>query len=181
MSLEIIMGPMFSGKTTHAISFIRRQKFIGSNVIAIKPQIDMRYSTSSVIISHDKDHVPCIVWDSLNPLEYSAVFEQVDCIVIEEAQFFKGLFSFVKELLLKHNKKILLVGLDGDAQQQRFGEVLDCIPYATHVQKLNALCLACKGTSLAPYTKKLTKQEEQIDVGSSDKYVSVCLKHLLEQ
>jgi thymidine kinase len=55
MSLEIIMGPMFSGKTTHAISFIRRQKFIGSNVLAIKPQIDLRYSTTNVIISHDKD------------------------------------------------------------------------------------------------------------------------------
>jgi thymidine kinase len=180
MSLEIIMGPMFSGKTTHAISFIRRQRFIGSNVLAIKPQIDMRYSSDNVIISHDKDFVPCLVWDSSNSLEYSSIFDQVDYVVIEEAQFFRGLYSFVKQLLFK-NKNVLLVGLDGDSEQQKFGEILDCIPYATHIQKLNALCLGCKGSSLAPFTKKLTKQQEQIDVGSSDKYVAVCLKHLLEE
>jgi thymidine kinase len=179
MSLEIIMGPMYSGKTTCAISYIRRQSFIGNKVLAIKPLIDTRYSDDSKIISHDLSELPCLMWDSKNPLEYSSLFGHVDCIVIEEAQFFIGLKNFVKELLFDKKKKILLVGLDGDAEQNKFGEILDCIPFASSIQKLNSLCLVCRDGTLAPFTKKFSKIKEQIDVGSSDKYVAVCLKHLL--
>ena len=179
MSLEIIMGPMFSGKTTHAISFIRRQKFIGNSIIALKPMIDTRYSSDAKIISHNKEEVSCLLWDHEKPLEFTDEFLSVNSIIIEEAQFFKGLLDFIKIALLTYKKNILVVGLDGDAQQQKFGEILDCIPYASNIQKLNALCVKCKNGTWAHYTKKLISDSEQIDVGSSEKYMSVCLKHLL--
>jgi thymidine kinase len=179
MSLEIVIGPMFSGKSTYAISYIRRQKAIGKSVIAVKPKIDNRYSQDDVIVSHDKDKVPCIIWDTSCPLQATRFMLQADCIVIEEAQFFKGLYGTVEYLMKNHKKNILLVGLDGDAQQNSFGEILDCIPYATNVTKLNALCSECKDGTLAPYTKKLVNTGDQIDVGGSDKYVAVCLEHLL--
>jgi thymidine kinase len=98
--------------------------------------------------------------------------------VIEEAQFFKGLYSFVQYVLKAYNRNILLVGLDGDASQQKFGELLECIPYATSVTKLCALCSECKDGTLAPFTKKIGNVEAQVDVGGNDKYVPVCLKHL---
>jgi thymidine kinase len=102
-----------------------------------------------------------------------------DCIVFEEAQFFKGLTNLVK-FLIKCKKNLLVVGLDGDAQQKRFGEILHCIPWATNVTKLNALCCKCKDGTLAPYTRRITADNTpQIDVGGSDKYESVCLKHLV--
>ena len=179
MSLEIVLGPMFSGKSTYAISYIRRQKAIGKSVIAVKPSIDKRYSEDSVIISHDKEKVPCIMWDIEHGLRATKHMLQSDCIVIEEGQFFKGLYGTIDYLLKNHKKNILIVGLDGDSNQKPFGEIMQCIPYATNVTKLNALCSQCRDGTLAPFTKKLVKDESQVDVGGSEKYVAVCLEHLL--
>jgi len=53
MSLEIVIGPMFSGKSSHGISYVRRQKVIGKAVIVIKPNIDNRYSEEDVMVTHD--------------------------------------------------------------------------------------------------------------------------------
>jgi thymidine kinase len=111
----------------------------------------------------------------LTELEYV----EPDCIIIEEAQFFRGLQQFVWSCL-RSNKTIhiLLVGLDGDANQTPFGEISQCIPLASSIVKLNALCSQCKDGTEAPYTIKKSGSESQIDVGGSDKYEAVCLKHL---
>ena len=50
MSFEIVMGPMFSGKTTYAISYVQQQQSIGKKVVIVKPNIDTRYSLQSVIM-----------------------------------------------------------------------------------------------------------------------------------
>jgi thymidine kinase len=178
MSLEIVLGPMFSGKSTYALSFLRRQKAIGRQVLAVKPNIDIRYSIESLLVTHNKESAQCLVWDISKPL-YELEYEDVDCIIIEEAQFFEGLQQFVWKCL-RSNKTmhILLVGLDGDANQQPFGEISECIPLASSIVKLNALCSQCKDGTEAPYTIKKTNVASQIDVGGSDKYEAVCLKHL---
>lgn len=178
MSLEIVIGPMFSGKSSHAMAFVRRQRAIGKSVIVIKPDIDNRYSQDSVMVTHNREQIPCKIWDVELTLMPTPHILSHEFIVIEEAQFFTGLQSFVEYILKAHNKHILLVGLDGDASQKSFGEILQCIPYATSVTKLCALCCECKDGTLAPFTKKIGNIEAQVDVGSNDKYVPVCLKHL---
>jgi thymidine kinase len=180
MSLEIVLGPMFSGKTSYAISYIKRQKTIHKNVLAIKPNIDNRYSLDSMLITHNKESYPCITWDVSQAFYGHSDLLMYDCIVIEEAQFFKNLENTLRILLFKHRKHILLVGLDGDANQKSFGEILQCIPFSTKVTKLQALCTFCKDGTPAHYTKKhdTDMTDEQIDIGGSDKYTAVCLKHL---
>jgi thymidine kinase len=178
MSVEIILGPMFSGKSSYAISYIRRHLAIGKRVVAIKPNIDVRYSDQHVIVTHDRETIPCIMWDISDPLGMIDAIRTSNCIVIEEAQFFLGLKSFVHELVFTHKKQVLVVGLDGDATQKKFGEILDCIPFAESVKKLNAFCHICKDGTHAPFSKKLSSDESQVDVGGQDKYVAVCLKHL---
>lgn len=178
MSLEIVIGPMFSGKSSHAMAFVRRQRAIGKKVIVIKPNIDDRYSQESVMVTHDREQIPCKIWDVDVPLTPTSEIIEHAFIVIEEAQFFRGLQSFIQYLLQAHSKHILLVGLDGDASQQKFGEILVCIPYATSVTKLCALCSMCKDGTLAPYTRRIGNIQSQVDVGGRDKYVPVCLTHL---
>jgi thymidine kinase len=180
MSLEIVLGPMFSGKTSYAISYIKRQKTIHKHILVIKPNIDNRYSLDSMIITHNKESHPCITWDVSQGFYPHSDLLMYDCIVIEEAQFFKNLESTVRFLLLKHHKHILLVGLDGDANQKPFGEILQCIPFSTKVIKLEAFCTVCKNGTPAQFTKKneVDMSDEQIDIGGSDKYTAVCLKHL---
>lgn len=180
MSLEIVIGPMFSGKSSYALSYIRRQHAIGKQVMVIKPDNDKRYSQDSVLVTHDKEKTPCMLWKVNQELEITTQMTTVDCIVIEEAQFFVGLTSIVRHLVQFYRKNIVVVGLDGDAYQRPFGEILNCIPWATTVTKLNALCCKCKDGTLAPYTRRISNHTgNQVDVGGSDKYESVCVKHLI--
>ena len=180
MSFELVMGPMFSGKTTYAISYVQRQQSIGKKISIIKPNIDNRYSIQNVIITHNKQSHPCLIWDVSITMYVAQEMLNADCIVIEEAQFFTGLTSVVKSLLFVHKKHVLVVGLNGDASQNVFGELLNCIPFATKITSLSAFCSVCKDGTPAHYSKKTTGDmvDDQIDVGGTDKYIAVCLKHL---
>jgi thymidine kinase len=179
MSLEVVVGPMFSGKSSYALSYVRRQQAIGRKVLVIKPDIDNRYSHENVLVTHNKEEIPCMLWKTSEPLCNIKDIDY-DCFVIEEAQFFNHLPHFCSYLLYGHKKQILVVGLDACSKQKKFGEILDIIPMASSVTKLNALCGMCGDGTIAPFTKKLDLEwgGQQVDVGGNDKYAAVCLKHL---
>ena len=178
MSLEVVIGPMFSGKSSYALSYVRRQRAIGKTVLVIKPNIDNRYGNESFVVTHNNEKIPCMMWNVKDPLCGISDIKY-DCFVVEEAQFFNHLQHFCSHLLLNEHKHILVVGLDGCAKQKKFGEILDIIPMATSLTKLTALCSECKNGTPAPYTKKLENHNyAQVDVGGAEKYVAVCLRHL---
>lgn len=180
MSLEIVLGPMFSGKSTYALSYIRKQRAIGRSVVVVKPSIDTRYSQKPELVTHDKERIPCIVWDPSVQLTPNRFMLQADCVVVEEAQFFTGLDNFC-EYMLGIDIDIVLVGLDGDTHRKPFQEILQCIPWANKVTKRNALCSVCKDGTEAPYTcykHDLPQTETQVDIGGAEKYNAVCLRHL---
>ena len=176
MSLEVVIGPMFSGKSSYALSYVRRQRAIGKTVLVIKPNIDIRYGNDSMVVTHNNEKIPCMLWNVKDPL-CQILDINYDCFVVEEAQFFNHLHHFCS-YLLSENKNILVVGLDGCAKQKKFGEILDLIPMSTSVRKLTALCCECKDGTPAPYTKKIEAGDIQVDVGGAEKYVAVCLRHL---
>lgn len=177
MPLEIVCGPMFSGKSSYAIAYVRRHKAIGKRVIAVKPALDSRYSTHDEMVSHNQDRIPCVRWNTDHPFALTCDMLQADVVVIEEAQFFKGLYDMLY-VLLTRGKEVLMVGLDGTSDQTPFADFLQCIPLATHVTKLSALCLHCRDGTLAPYTRALVRHATEIEVGGADKYESVCFRHL---
>jgi thymidine kinase len=108
-----------------------------------------RYTHDEVLITHDRERIPCRLWDIEEPLNtFLPCFRESDCIVIEEAQFFRNLKNAVMWLLRAHQKSILIVGLDADAHQEKFGEIMDCIPWANTVVKLQALCSISSVTEL---------------------------------
>lgn len=132
------------------------------------------------MVTHDGDAVKCMNWDVQVPLCSFADANEYDCIVIEEGQFFQHLQHACHGLVFELKKDVLLVGLDGDAKRNKFGEILDCIPFATSLTKLNSLCSVCRDGTLAPYTKRVNAEPnaQQVDVGGAEKYIAVCLKHL---
>ena len=179
MSLEIVVGPMFSGKSSYALSYIRRQQAINKKVVVIKPNIDNRYSEEEVLVTHNQETTPCLLWNVDQKLGPTEKILNADVVVFEEAQFFQGLRHFMSWFIRAYTKDVLIVGLDGDAHQNSFGEILDCIPWATKVTKLCALCKICRDGTEAPFTKKLNNDGQQVDVGGCEKYESVCLRHLV--
>jgi thymidine kinase len=166
--LEIITGPMFSGKTSKLIELYKQYTFCNIPVLVINHSSDNRYETTE-LSSHDKITIPCLLTDTLLNINIPS---ETNIILINEGQFFKDLYQFTL-LLLKQNKTIYISGLDGDFKQQKFGEILDLIPLCDKVTKLHSLCSLCKNGCPGIFSLRLTKDLEQTLIGVNN-YIPVC-------
>lgn len=173
MSLEIIMGGMFSGKSTELIRRVKRHGVIGKKVLVVNSSKDVR-SSEDVVRTHDAQTYHCVKLTDL----IGCSIEDYDVIAVDEAQFFQGLRSFV-EIALSQGKHVILAGLDGDFRQRPFGEIFDVLPLADEVLKLCALCMTCKDGTLGPFTKRCvsTSQVQEL-IGGSEVYRASCRKCL---
>ena len=182
MSLEIIIGPMFAGKSSALLARIRRQRAIGKKVIVITSSLDKRYSVEPSLTSHDMESVAAVAVDELLSCLQRPDLLEADLIIIEEAQFFGDLLTFVEQALLKH-KNLVVCGLDGDTAAKPFGQILNCIPLADSVVKMTALCELCGDGTPAIFTALRNKRssgssEAQIKVGASETYIPLCRTHM---
>jgi thymidine kinase len=181
MSLELIIGPMFSGKSSYLLSTIRKYKEINWPVYIITSSFDKRYTNDSKIVNHNQESCKAnIAVKDLHDISNNPLYLQAKVIVIEEGQFFENLVEFVLEAVEKFGKHVIVAGLDGDASRKPFGELLNLIPYCDTIVKLKALCKKCNDGSEALFTSNKGTIVSTIDVGSSDKYEALCRKHYLE-
>lgn len=183
--LEIITGPMMSGKSTSLIT-----KLIVSNTVYptlyINHKLDKRslksvYSTHNPMINMlEVSDVPfdCVSTEDLASVDIS----NYKVIGIDEGQFFSDLKDTVMKWLELYEKKIYVAGLDSDANQHQFGQILDLVMHANRIHKLHSFCMICKSEgkcSKAIYTihKNRLAPHEQIEVGDGTTYTPVCRKH----
>lgn len=186
--LEIILGCMFSGKTTRLIEVYKQCKFCNISVAVINHAIDNRYD-DNLLSSHDKIKIPCIKTDKLMDLWTDNInldksihnIPRIDdklkivtssVILINEGQFFPDLYEFIVELL-KYDKQVYICGLDGDFERKKFGTILDLIPLCDKVTKLTSLCSICKNGTPGIFSMRITDEKEQTVVGSEN-YIPVC-------
>ena len=173
--LELIIGNMFSGKSTELIRRINREKSINKKILVINYIHDNRYSTDS-IATHDNGVVKCIKLKFLSELNKEQI-ENYDSIFIDEGQFFSDLYDIVKKLVDTCKLHVVISGLDGDFNRNQFGDIIKLIPICDTVDKFTAYCNKCNNGTPGPFTKKITCGTSVIDIGSNDKYVPVCRKH----
>jgi thymidine kinase len=173
--LEIIIGPMFSGKTSKLVEIYKQCKFCNIEVLVINHGLDKRYH-ESLMSTHDKTMIECVqvtvldeTWSNINILEKYQISQ---VILINEGQFFEDLYTSVVKMI-KENKKIYIVGLDGDFECKKFGQVLDLIPLSDKVSKISSLCSLCKNGTPGIFSKRITPEKEQTVIGSEN-YVPVC-------
>jgi thymidine kinase len=180
MSLELIIGPMFSGKSSYLLSSIRRYKEIDLPFFIITSTLDKRYSESAKIVNHNRES--CTADISVKVLaEVSSKKEYLEAkvIIIEEGQFYPDLLEFVKESVEIYEKHVIVAGLDGDANRKPFGQMLQLIPYADSIVKLKAMCKVCNDGTEALFTSKKVHDNSVVDIGSSDKYEALCRRHYI--
>ncbi len=175
--LELIIGNMFSGKSTELIRRINRERSINKKIIIINFIDDNRYSSNS-ISTHDKTTVECLKIKKLSDID-SKTIKSHDSFFIDEGQFFPDLYESVKMLVEKYKKHVVVSGLDGDYNRNVFGDIIKLIPICDTVDKLHAYCNKCNNGMIAPFTKKISNNCSVIDIGGSDKYVPVCRYHYL--
>ena len=179
--LELIIGNMFSGKTSELIRRINREKSINKKILVVNYVGDNRYSTNSVV-SHDNLKVSCLKLEKLNDITENMI-QQYDSFFIDEAQFFPDLYTCVKTLVDTHQKHVVVCGLDGDSTRNPFGDIIKLIPLCDTLDKLTAYCCRCNNGTAAPFTKKKIAENKRniIDIGGSDKYIPVCRYHYFQQ
>ena len=180
MSLDIVLGPMWAGKSSYIIGKIRRYRAIGWEVLVVANPLDDRYGTH-VVSSHDKEQVSALAISDLQKLYEDPRYRSAQLLVIEEAQFYKGLYDFVKTAVERDGKHVVCVGLDGDAQRKPFGEILSLIPLCDTLEKIKSLCAECGDGTDALFTHRYTPSQEQIQVGAENTYAPLCRKHYLEK
>ena len=175
--IDIIVGPMFAGKSSHLIKQIRLLKVLDKKYIVIKPLIDNRYSSTN-IVSHNMDKEPCLTLDIIENI-FNHNLDDIHTIFIDEAQFFNNLKNTVLTLVENRGINVFIVGLDGDFNRNKFGEILDLIPYADTCTKIHSLCKICKDGTPGIFSKRINNCKDQTQIGASDSYISVCRQHYL--
>ena len=184
-SLELFLGPMYSGKTSKLLEIYKQCSFCNIPVAVINHCADTRYH-ESMLSTHDKVMIPCIqtqklsdIWNNIdinqtftNNASKHIKLRTAEVILINEGQFFDDLYSCVNDMLCE-KKKVYVAGLDGDFERNRFGQILDLIPICDSVTKFKSLCSICKNGAPGIFSLRLTKEKQQTLIGS-DNYIPVC-------
>ena len=176
--LEIILGPMFSGKTTRLIDIQKKYAVCDISCCVINHLLDKRYD-DHLLCTHDKQSTHCFNINHLKDIFTLNILSMYDIFLINEGQFFDDIDTIVLQLVETYNKKVYICGLDGDFKRQKFGKLLDLIPFADKVVKKIALCKLCKNGTKGIFTMRLSKEKEQIVIGA-DNYIPVCRPCYLE-
>lgn len=176
--LEVIIGPMFSGKTTHVIQKYKQHTIANHKVVVMNYIGDTRYSASQ-LSTHDQMQIECILTKTLTEQERNKEVEEADVVIINEGQFFHDLREFVLDMVENKEKVVYVCGLDCDFERKKFGEILDLIPYCDSIVKLKALCTSCNNTTSALFSWRVSKDTDQVVIGS-DNYRPVCRRCYLD-
>lgn len=168
--LELCFGPMFSGKTTQLIKTYKTYTYIEKKIAVVNYADDTRYH-DTMLSTHDLVMVPCIQTKELHTVLNDLIDK--DIILINEGQFFQDIYEIVLLLLNTYRKKIYIYALDGDFMRNKFGKVLDLIPYCDKVNKMHALCSHCKNGKPAIFSHRISAEVQQVVIGSQN-YMPLC-------
>ncbi|KAL0738455.1 hypothetical protein Bca4012_014665 [Brassica carinata] len=176
--IHVVVGPMFSGKTTTLLRRILSERETGKKVAVIKSDKDDRYCAES-IVTHDGEKFPCWALPDLSSFKerfgFDAYRNRLDVIGIDEAQFFGDLYEFCRQAADEEGKTVIVAGLDGDYLRRRFGSVLDLVPVADTVTKLASRCEVCG--KRASFTLRKTEERATELIGGAEVYMPVCRSH----
>lgn len=177
--LEVITGPMFSGKTEELIRRLRRAEIAGKTTAVIKHKFDTRYDAGDItsVSSHSGNRIPCIAIHTAREIEeYQGGW---DVLGIDEAQFFEEELCRVVRKLADSGTRVIVAGLDMTFRREAFGPIPILMATSDKVDKLTAVCAVCGDD--AGYTQRLIDgepagyDEPTVKVGALESYQARCL------
>jgi len=168
-AIEVICGPMFSGKTEELIRRLRRAQIARQKVVILKPAIDDRFGADH-LVSHSQQRIPSITVRT--SAEVRAHAAEAEVIGIDEAQFLDEGIVAVCEELADAGKRVIVAGLDLDFRGQPFEPVPQLLARAEYITKTLAICVVCGAPAGRSY--RVRESDERILVGSTDLYEARC-------
>jgi thymidine kinase len=170
--LQLILGPMYSGKTSMLLELKKQYTYSKMSCCVINYAEDKRYHESK-LSTHDKKMIECHNTLNIESFLTNEIINQHQVFLINEGQFFKNLKKCVVDLVEKYNKIVHVCGLDGDFKRDAFGEILELIPLCDDIVKKKAICSICENGTPALFSKRLVESSEVKLIGS-DIYKPVC-------
>lgn len=168
--IEVIVGPMFSGKSEELIRRLRRAEIGRQRVQIFKPLIDQRYAKNE-IVSHSGLEIR-----SENVRTAAEVLEKVEArtevVGIDEAQFLGEELVEVCTKLADMGKRVIVTGLDTDFLGRPFEPMPRLLAVAEEITKLLAICMRCGNPAV--HTQRLVASEDLIVVGAGGMYEARC-------
>jgi len=171
--IEVICGPMFSGKSEELIKRLRRAQIAKRRVQIFKHGIDARYDATS-IVSHSQQSLPGVALTNVADL-LELVDDRTELVAIDEGQFFGDEIVDVANKLSNQGKRVIVAGLDLDFRGKPFGPMPLLICSAEYVTKQLAICMTCGNP--ANFTQRLSDAKGQIVVGAAETYEARCRQH----
>jgi thymidine kinase len=168
--LEVICGPMFSGKSEELIRRLRRAQIARQRVQIFKPAIDNRYS-DDCIVSHSEHSLAAQVVKNSDEI-LSLLDDRVQVVGIDEVQFFDVGIVKVCEKLANLGKRVIVAGLDLDYRGIPFEPVPQLMAIAEFVTKTLAVCHQCGAP--ASRTQRISATKDRVVIGAVDCYEARC-------
>jgi len=173
--LEVVCGPMFSGKSEELIRRLRRAEIAGQRALIVKPKLDNRYDIGHVV-SHGGATMRAVAVES--PADIPGLVEDYDVIGVDEVQFFAPEIVLILDGLVEKGMRVIASGLDQDFRGFPFGAMPELLCRAELVDKLQAVCHRCAGP--ATMTQRLVDgapapaDGATIVVGALEQYEARC-------
>lgn len=177
--LEVITGPMFSGKSEELIRRLKRARIARQRVGCFKPDIDLRYHRTA-IASHSEQTLDAVVVSPTAErlrelLVADGLVDAIEVIGVDEVQWFDdGVVRLCLDLV-SLGKRVILAGLDTTFANEPFGPVPALMALADRVTKLNAVCMTCGQPAI--HTQRLGQSRELVVVGAAGLYEARCRAH----
>ena len=174
--LEVVTGPMFSGKSEELIRRLKRARIARQRVACFKPDIDLRYHRTAIASHSSQTHEATTVAtvEDLRAALYPQLSD-VEVVGIDEVQFFDpAIIPFALELVAL-GKRVLMAGLDTTFNNEPFGPVPALMALADKVTKLSAVCMVCGQSAI--HTQRLGQSQELVVVGAAGMYEARCRTH----
>ncbi len=168
--IEVICGPMFSGKSEELIRRLRRANIARKRVQVFKPVIDTRYSKDEIVshgdlrmksatVEQPKDILRLIDW-------------RTEVVGVDEANFMGPDLIEIAQTLADSGKQVIIAGLDTDYMGRPFPPIPELLALAESITKTLAICVRCGNP--AKHTQRLVELNDLIVVGASGMYEARC-------
>jgi len=178
-SIDLILGPMFSSKSTELVKRAVLYQEIGLKTIVVNSLCDTRSET--YLSTHNPTTKESGIHNFLKVQTLSEILPDLtmfDVIAIDESNLFPDLVEVVLKLVETHKKKVIVSGLSGSYKREHFGQTHLLIPHCDTIMKLSSYCLLCKMKGIlrdAHFSSlKYSDQRSEIVVGGKEKYIPTC-------
>lgn len=174
--LEVITGPMFSGKSEELIRRLKRARIARQRVACFKPDIDLRYHRTA-IASHSSQTHDATTVANVERLRESLYpqLDNIEVVGVDEVQFFDPDIIPLAVELIALGKRVIMAGLDTTFAAEPFGPVPNLMAIADTVTKLSAICMVCDAAAI--HTQRLGQSQELVVVGAAGLYEARCRAH----